>query len=86
MTQTTKRTPTPARMNASVNTREAMAEAERRMNQPIDPAGLYTITGEAIVQLYAMIDEVPMKYARQLLPTLAMNITRITEDSEGDRA
>lgn len=77
MTQTTKRTPTPARMNASVNTREAMAEAERRMNQPIDPAGLYTITGEAIVQLYAMIDEVPMKYARQLLPAIVGSLEKV---------
>lgn len=86
MTDATKKASIPERLGAGVNNTETMAEVERRMNQPIDPAGLYTISGQAIVQLYSLIDEVPMKYARQLLPTLAMNITRITEDSEGDRA
>ena len=59
-----------------------MAEMERRINQPIDPEAVYTIPGQAIVQLYALIDEVPMKFARQLLPTLAMNVTRITEGQD----
>lgn len=64
-----------------------IAEAEQRMNRPIDPAATYAISGQAVVQLYSLIDEVPMKFARQLLPTLAMNINRINEpDSEGDAA
>jgi hypothetical protein len=65
-----------------LNQTEIMAEVERRVNQQIDPEATYTIPGQAIVQLYALIDEVPMKFARQLLPTLAMNITRITEGQE----
>ncbi len=55
----------------------AMAQ---KMNQPIDPDGTYSIPGGALVQLYAELDEVPMKYARRILPLVAMNIERIDAD------
>lgn len=71
----------PKKMN-QVNQTENMADMERRINQPIDPEATYTIPGQAIVQLYALLDEVPMKFARQLLPTLAMNVTRINEGQD----
>lgn len=55
----------------------ASAEAVEKMNTPIDVEADYRISGAVITQLYAAIDEVPMKYARQLLPLVAMNVELI---------
>lgn len=51
-------------------------EELQKMSQPIDVSAIYEIPGTALVQLYALIDEVPMKYARAILPVVAMNITK----------
>lgn len=55
----------------------ASAEAVERMNVPIDVEAEYRISGQVIAQLYTQIDEVPMKYARTILPLIGMNIERI---------
>ena len=47
--------------------------------QPIDVNATYTISGRAIAELYQLIDEVPMKYAKLLLPTVAVNIEKVED-------
>lgn len=54
--------------------------AIERMNTPIDIDADYRIPGAVIAQLYQAIDEVPMKYARQLLPLVAMNVELIKDE------
>jgi len=63
-------------MNQKTQSPEDQVEELQRMSQPIDTAAVYEIPGSALVQLYALIDEVPMKYARAILPVVAMNITK----------
>lgn len=64
-------------MNQKTSQPETPEVAEiQKMSQPIDTAAVYEIPGSALVQLYALIDEVPMKYARAILPVVAMNITK----------
>lgn len=76
MTESDK-TPTPADLAKQPGGQAGPdAEALARMNQPIDVKAEYTIPGAAIVELYKQIDEIPMKYARVILPILAMNIDR----------
>lgn len=51
---------------------EAMVQ---KMRQPIDAtAEFHMIRTSTILQLEALIDEVPMKYAKLLLPTLKQGI------------
>lgn len=52
----------------------AMAQ---KVNQPIDTTATYMIPGGVLAQLYAELDEVPMKYARRCFPLIAMNIERV---------
>lgn len=64
-------------MNQKTSQPETPDVAEiQKMSQPIDVSAIYEIPGTALVQLYALIDEVPMKYARAILPVVAMNITK----------
>ncbi len=63
-------------MNQKTATPADQVEELQKMSQPIDTAAVYEIPGAALVQLYALIDEVPMKYARAILPVVAMNITK----------
>lgn len=55
----------------------ADAEAIEKMNQPIDVNADYRISGQTIAQLYTLIDEIPMKYARSILPCVATNIDKL---------
>lgn len=60
----------------------ADAAAISKMNQPIDMDADYRISGAAIAELYRLIDEVPMKYARTMLPVVAMNIEVIKDSKD----
>lgn len=68
-------------MNPPKNANDPISATEReaieRMQQPIDAGAEYRISGRAVIGLYQLIDEIPMKYARQLLPALAGNLERI---------
>lgn len=74
-----KTTPTPAELAAQNPAGQPSAEDLARMSSPLDVGADYRISGQALVGIYQMIDEIPMKYARQLLPAIQMNIDRIEE-------
>ena len=76
------RTPTPAELAAQTPTGQPSAEDLARMSSPLDVGANYRISGQTLVGLYQIIDEIPMKYARQLLPAIQMNIERIEEAQE----
>jgi len=50
-------------------------ETMARMQRPLDASiPYYAIPTQAILQMYQAIDEIPMKYARVLLPMIQANI------------
>jgi len=54
-------------------------ELVQKMSQPIDASATYTISGQAVVGIMQLIDEVPMKYARQLLPAIVQSLDKAEE-------
>jgi hypothetical protein len=49
----------------------------QKMSQPIDTSATYEISGQAIVGIMQLVDEVPMKYARQLLPAIVGSLEKV---------
>jgi hypothetical protein len=73
-----KTTPTPAELAAQNNTGQGpTADQMARMNAPLDVGADYRISGQTLVAIYQLIDEIPMKFARQLLPAIQMNIDKL---------
>ena len=52
------------------------ADLVQKMSQPIDTTATYEISGQAIVGIMQLVDEVPMKYARQLLPAIVGSLEK----------
>ena len=58
-------------------------EMMAKMNRPLDTSVPYhAINTQAVLQLYQAFDELPMKYARMLLPLVATNIEPLPENFE----
>jgi hypothetical protein len=53
------------------------ADLVQKMSQPIDTTATYEISGQAVVGLMQIVDEVPMKYARQLLPAIVGSLEKV---------
>lgn len=73
-----KKTPTPAQLRAKAEPDQAALM--ERMSQPIDPGATYRIQGQALVQILAMIDEIPTKHGRLMLPAILTSIEREGEE------
>ena len=58
---------------------QAEIDLAQKASQPIDVNATYQISGRTVAELYALIDEVPMKYAKLLLPTLAVNLEKVED-------
>ena len=53
------------------------ADLVQKMSQPIDTSATYEISGQAIVGIMQLVDEVPMKYARALLPAIVGSLEKV---------
>ncbi len=75
MTET--KTPKPAEIRAKNPDQAALMQ---RMSQPIDPAAIYRIEGAALVQILNLIDEIPTKHGRLMLPAILTSVEREGEE------
>lgn len=58
---------------------QAEIELAQKAAQPIDVNADYKISGRTIANIYTIIDEIPMKFAKILLPELAVNLEKIED-------
>lgn len=63
----------------------AQDQMAQRMSRPLDTSVKYhRIDTASIVELVRLIDEIPMKYAKQMLPVLQMSIEPLPEYEENN--
>lgn len=64
-------------MNDPNQVQQPDPELVQKMSQPIDATATYQIKGESVVGIMQLIDEVPMKFARMLLPALVGSLEKV---------